>query len=70
MVLINLLYGYFWNNLNNQKFPRHLINVSKQDLSKIQQIDLNCMLKGIKLTQVNSSIGLSKLVSLSKFFSD
>lgn len=65
MVLINLLYEYFWNNLNNQKFPNHVIHMTKQDLMKIEQIDVNCELSGIYLTQ---EIGLSKLVRLSKLF--
>ena len=65
MFLICLLYKNFCDNLNDQKLPSHVIHVYKQDITKIKRIDFCYSVSGINLT--NSSIDLSKLLSLSKF---
>ena len=64
MVLICLLNKNFFDNLNDQKLPLHFIHVSKRDVLKIERIDFDYSVSGINLT--NSSIDLSKLLSLSK----
>ena len=62
MVLIGLLYKSFIENLSN--FPSHIIRVCKKDVLNIESIDFKYDLSGVELT--NSTIDLSKLVSLSK----
>lgn len=65
MVLTCLLYENFCDNLYHQNFPNQIIHVSKQDILKIKGIDYDYSVSGINFT--NSSIDLSKLLSLSKF---
>lgn len=64
MVLIGLLLKYLYNNILNQKFPNHVIRVSKKDLLNIKRMDFHYEISGINLT--NSLIDLSKLEYLSK----
>jgi hypothetical protein len=65
MVLIGLLSKFFRENITTQRYPNHLIRVSKQDLLKIKRIDFkNNNIRAINLT--NSLIDLSKLEYLSK----
>ena len=63
MVLTGLLFKYFMENLLN--FPNHVINVSKQDVLKIESIKFYHDYCSINLTS-QSTIDLSKLVNLGK----
>ena len=64
MVLISLLQRHFWLNLTDEKYPSHVIFVSKRDILNIKQINVPYFMSGIKLTC--SSIDLSKLEHLSQ----
>ena len=67
MILIGLLYNVFCDNLNNQTFPSHVIHVSKQDVSKIKEIDALIAIN-ISAINLNSlSFDSSKLKRLSMF---
>ena len=63
MVLIGLLVTHFFDNLNNQKFPSHVISVRKQDTLSIKKILCNCINK-INLNA--KTIDLSNLERLCK----
>lgn len=65
MILFDLLYKKFCENIKNHKFPNHVIHVSKQDVSKIKEIEVKYNISAVKLN--NSSIDLSNLKCLSKF---
>lgn len=67
MVLIGLLYKSFCDNLNNHKFPNHVIQVFKLDVSKIELINFGYNIRAVKLNS-SLSIDLSKLKCLSKFY--
>ena len=63
MVLIGLLQKYFFENLQTEKFPSHVIQVRKQDALDIKQIAILFKIKGLNLTD-SSSIDLSNLQTL------
>ena len=63
MVLIGLLQKQFFQNLQTEKFPSHVIVSRKQDLLEIQGIDFNYLLSGVNLTA--TSIDFSNLEELS-----
>ena len=64
MVLIGLLQKHFFDNLETQKFPTHVIIVRKEDLLNIKEIE--CLnLKRLNLSS-SKTIDLSKLETLSK----
>ena len=67
MILIGLLQKHFFENLKYEKFPSHVIEVRKQDLSTIKQIKCDYYVSKINLTN-SSSIDLSNIESLSKIF--
>ena len=50
MVLIGLVQNCFFENLKTKKFPSLVINVRKQDLMKIRQIDFLYKLIEVNLT--------------------
>lgn len=64
MVLIGLVYKHFFENLETQKLPNHVIQVRKKDLTNIQQISFKYTFNGVYLN--SSSIDLTKLEKLSK----
>ena len=64
MVLIGLLQKHFFNNLNTQKFPSHVIIVRKEDLLNVKQIDCS-FLKGVNIS-ASKSFDLCNLETLSK----
>ena len=64
MILIGLLQKQFFQNLQTEKFPSHVIVSRKQDLLDIQEIYCNYVLSGVNLTA--TSIDLSNLEILSK----
>ena len=65
MVLIGLLQRHFFDNLESQKFPSHVIIVRKEDLLNVKKI------KCFYLQEVNlsaaKSIDLCNLEELGKF---
>lgn len=61
MVIIDKLHEYFWDNLMT-KFPNQIIHVSKQDLSKIENIHFKYPISGVNLN--GSLTYLSKLEHL------
>lgn len=67
MVLIGLLQKYFFENLQTEKFPSHVIRVCKQDTSNIKQINFSDDINGVNLTD-SSSVNLSNLETLGKIF--
>lgn len=65
MVLIGLIQRLFFENLETEEFPSHVIRVSKHDLSNFNSF--NCFqVNGVDLTC--SNIDLSNIKCLSKFF--
>jgi hypothetical protein len=66
MILIGLLQKQFFQNLQTEKFPSHMICSRKQDLSNIQQIDCKCHLSGVNL--IATSNDLTNLEELSKHY--
>ena len=63
MVLIGLLQKHFFDNLQTQKFPSHVIIVRKEDLLNVKQIQ--CYnLKGVNLS-ASKTTDLSNLETLS-----
>jgi len=63
MVLIVLLQKYFFENLQTEKYPSHVIRVCKQDTLNIKQINFLYEVNRVNLTD-SSSIDLSNLESL------
>jgi len=66
MILIGLLQKQFFENLQTEKFPSHVIISRKQDLLNIQEIVCNYPLNGVNLTA--TSIHFSNLEILSKLY--
>ena len=66
MVLIGLLQKQFFDNLQTQKFPSHMIISRKRDLLNIQEIDCSYRLSEVNLTA--TSIDLSNLEKLGKLY--
>ena len=65
MVLIGLLQKHFFENLETQKFPSHVLIVRKEDLLNIKEIA--CFyLKEVNLS-ASKLIDLSNLEKLGKF---
>ena len=62
MVLICLVYDRFYNNLKNKTFPNHVIEVFKQDVTKIKYFRITAKIRSVELP-----INLSKLEELSMF---
>lgn len=69
MVLIGLLYEKFCDNFNYQKFPNHMIYVSKQEVLRIKGITFEYNLR-VYLTNSKSLIDFSKQLTLSKLISN
>ena len=66
MVLIGLLQKQFFENLQTEKFPSHMIISRKRDLLNIQEIVCYYPLSGVNLTAISTD--LSNLETLSKLF--
>ena len=64
MILIGLLQKQFFQNLQTEKFPSHMICSRKQDLLNIEKIVCKCHLSGVNITVTSSN--LSYLEELSK----
>ena len=66
MILIGLLQTEFFENLQTEKFPSHMIRSRKQDLLSIQEIVCNYRLNEVNLTV--TSVHFSNLEILSKLY--
>ena len=65
MILIGLLQKHFFDNLETQKFPTHVIFVRKEDLLNIKEIQCD-NLKAVNVSAYKT-IDLSALENLGKF---
>lgn len=67
MALIGLIHHYICYNLVEQIYPKHVIHIRKEDFLRIKEI-VFCYNNLIGINLTGSTIDLSKLESLGKFF--